>query len=104
MPSKPIMFPRSHVMHGSDKSGLAGATLPVRALFNLILTYKALISPLFTGCCRFVPSCSSYAQEALIKHGAVKGSWLTVYRLVRCHPLCSGGLDQVPEPERAVLP
>lgn len=77
--------------------------LPARALLCLISVYKLLFSPLFTGSCRFVPSCSSYAQEALLKHGAVKGSWLAFMRLVRCHPLCTGGLDQVPEPGRRAL-
>jgi len=77
--------------------------LAARALVGLISVYKLLFSALFTGSCRFVPSCSSYAQEALLKHGALKGSWLTFVRLVRCHPLCAGGLDQVPEPGRLVL-
>ena len=77
--------------------------LPVRALSGLISIYKILFSQLFTGSCRFVPSCSTYAQEALLRHGALKGSWLAFRRLVRCHPLCAGGLDQVPEPGRRAL-
>ena len=77
--------------------------LLARALFGLISIYKLLLSQLFTGSCRFVPSCSSYAQEALLKHGALKGSWLVFRRLVRCHPLCEGGLDQVPEASRRAM-
>ena len=84
-----------------DDPGSVGLTranhLLARALFGLISIYKLIFSQLFTGSCRFVPSCSSYAQEALLKHGALKGSWLAFRRLVRCHPLCEGGLDQVPE-------
>ena len=90
-----------------DDPGSVGLTygnrLLPRVLFRLIAVYKLLFSPLFTGSCRFVPSCSSYAQEALLKHGALKGSWLAFRRLVRCHPLCEGGLDQVPEPGRRAL-
>jgi putative membrane protein insertion efficiency factor len=90
-----------------DVPGSVGSTrwsrVPARALLGLITIYKMLFSQLFTGSCRFVPSCSSYAQEALLKHGALKGTWLTFRRLARCHPLCEGGLDQVPEPRRRAL-
>ena len=90
-----------------DDPGSVGLTranrLLARALFGLISIYKLIISQLFAGSCRFVPSCSSYAQEALLKHGALKGSWLTFRRLVRCHPLCEGGLDQVPEAGRRAV-
>jgi putative membrane protein insertion efficiency factor len=58
--------------------------------------YKIVLSPLFAGSCRFVPSCSDYASEAVTVHGALKGSWLAVCRLSRCHPWGSSGLDQVP--------
>lgn len=75
--------------------------LPAVALLTLIKTYKLLFSQLFTGCCRFVPSCSSYAKEAVERHGALRGGWLATRRLARCHPLCAGGLDPVPrEPRR----
>ncbi len=67
-----------------------------RGLVWLISGYKYLISPMFTGSCRFVPSCSAYATEAIHRHGAVKGSWLAVWRIARCHPFSRGGLDQVP--------
>ena len=68
-----------------------------RALLAMIAVYKVALSPLFAGSCRFVPSCSSYAWEAVEKHGPLKGGWLALQRLARCHPFCDGGLDQVPE-------
>ena len=74
--------------------------ISTQVLLWLLRIYKLFFSQLFTGSCRFVPSCSSYAEEALIKHGTVRGSWLAVMRLARCHPFCESGLDQVPEPRR----
>jgi len=65
-------------------------------LILLVKTYQLCISPLLGNCCRFAPSCSEYAVEALQKHGAIKGSWLTVCRLVKCGPWHPGGCDQVP--------
>lgn len=67
-----------------------------RAILGLLSVYKILLSPLFAGSCRFLPSCSDYAREAVIRHGVAKGSWLAVRRLSRCHPLGSSGLDPVP--------
>jgi len=67
-----------------------------RALLLLIEAYRVLLSPLFGGYCRFVPSCSVYAQGALLRHGARKGLALSIKRLSRCHPLQSGGWDPVP--------
>ena len=58
--------------------------------------YQAAISPFMGHCCRFVPSCSDYALEAIEKHGALKGLWLSVKRVGRCHPLHRGGSDPVP--------
>jgi putative membrane protein insertion efficiency factor len=65
-------------------------------LLGLIRTYKLLLSPLFPGACRFTPSCSTYAAEALRRHGPWRGSWLTVSRLARCQPFASAGHDPVP--------
>lgn len=67
------------------------------AALALIRLYQKAISPLFPGCCRFQPTCSEYAHEAVIRHGLFKGVALSVYRLLRCHPLCRGGFDPVPE-------
>nr|WP_054653047.1 membrane protein insertion efficiency factor YidD [Salidesulfovibrio brasiliensis] len=62
----------------------------------LIRFYQVFISPLLPGSCRFLPSCSEYAREAFIRHGAAKGFVLTTWRLLRCQPLCKGGYDPVP--------
>lgn len=64
----------------------------------LIRGYQLFISPLFPPTCRHVPTCSSYAIEAVEKHGAFKGSWLSLKRLLRCHPWGSSGWDPVPDP------
>jgi len=69
-------------------------------LVMLIRAYQLLVSPLLGPTCRYYPSCSAYAVEALRVHGAVRGSWLAVRRLLRCHPWSPGGVDHVP-PRRA---
>ncbi len=65
-------------------------------LLALLGAYRRLVSPLLPPACRFYPSCSAYAAEAVRRHGALRGSCLTVKRLARCHPLCDGGIDPVP--------
>ena len=62
----------------------------------LISIYQRLISPLVGPCCRFHPTCSEYAKEALESHGLVMGMWLTIKRLSKCHPLGGSGFDPVP--------
>jgi hypothetical protein len=64
-------------------------------LVAVLKFYKAAVSPLLPPSCRFVPSCSEYAREAIEKHGAVRGSWMGVMRLLRCHPFHPGGYDPV---------
>ena len=59
-------------------------------------SYKRWISPMLPRACRFVPTCSEYALEAVERHGALRGSWLAVTRLLRCHPLARAGYDPVP--------
>jgi len=66
-------------------------------LIAIIKFYKYFISPLLGNRCRFYPSCSSYSLEALQLHGAIIGSYLTLRRLLRCHPFHEGGIDPVPE-------
>ncbi|HUZ26078.1 MAG TPA: membrane protein insertion efficiency factor YidD [Streptosporangiaceae bacterium] len=67
----------------------------------LVTGYRYLISPLLPPSCRFYPSCSAYALEAVQVHGALRGSWLAVRRLSRCHPFHAGGLDPVPPAKSA---
>jgi putative membrane protein insertion efficiency factor len=67
-----------------------------KLLTFLIKLYKAVVSPLLPPACRFLPTCSEYALEAIDKYGALKGSYLTLRRILRCHPLCEGGFDPVP--------
>lgn len=66
-------------------------------LIALIRVYQWLVSPLIGPRCRFHPSCSRYAVTALRRFGAVRGTWLTLKRVARCHPLNPGGIDPVPE-------
>ncbi len=65
-------------------------------LILCVRAYQVVLSPLFTGCCRFEPSCSNYAIEALKVHGAIKGTLLTMGRLLRCRPFGGYGYDPVP--------
>ena len=65
-------------------------------LIGLIRGYQVLLSPFVGNQCRFTPTCSQYAREAVEKHGAFKGSWLAIRRVSRCHPWHSGGHDPVP--------
>jgi len=74
--------------------------LPRNALILVLKLYRRLVSPLYGQVCRFFPSCSAYALEAVTVHGAVKGTWLAVCRLARCHPWNSGGVDHVPAGHR----
>ena len=70
--------------------------LPEALLILLVKFYQLFISPMIGPRCRFSPTCSEYAVEALKTHGAIKGVWLTMKRLSRCHPMHPGGLDTVP--------
>lgn len=71
-------------------------TWPRRALIGLVRAYRLVLSPWLGSACRFTPTCSAYALEALERHGAVGGTALTGWRLLRCHPWCAGGHDPVP--------
>ena len=68
-----------------------------RILIGLVKGYRLLLSPWLGASCRFEPTCSQYSLQALEKHGAAAGSYLTVRRLARCHPWCEGGHDPVPQ-------
>jgi uncharacterized protein len=67
-----------------------------RLLMGLVRAYRLLLSPWLGSSCRFEPTCSVYALQALERHGAASGSYLTIHRLVRCGPWCKGGHDPVP--------
>jgi putative membrane protein insertion efficiency factor len=66
-------------------------------LLGLVRGYQLLLSPWLQTGCRYEPTCSGYALQALRRHGAAAGSYLAVHRLLRCHPFCSGGHDPVPD-------
>ena len=89
---------RTQKFIGSSRiPGIPGMLLqPVNYLLALIYLYRLAISPYLPPCCRFTPSCSTYALEALKRHGLWKGFWLTCWRLLRCQPFCKGGYDPVP--------
>jgi putative membrane protein insertion efficiency factor len=71
--------------------------LPRRLLLALIRAYQFVLSPWIGGACRYWPTCSDYAHEAIETHGAVRGGWLMLGRLARCHPYGAGGVDPVPQ-------
>ena len=75
-----------------------------RVLGGLFGVYRRLVSPVLMssglGRCRYLPSCSEYAEVALLRHGMVRGTWLAAGRLLRCHPWAAGGLDPVPPRKR----
>jgi uncharacterized protein len=89
--------------HGSSLDCAASAdvalqpSVAARVLIVAVRGYQILLSPLFAGCCRYVPSCSQFMAEAVRRHGVVRGGWLGVRRLARCHPLGSRGFDPVPD-------
>lgn len=72
-----------------------------RGLRALVRFYRLAVSPLLPNACRYTPSCSAYALEALSRHGALRGGWLAARRLARCHPWAGFGYDPVPEPSSA---
>ena len=85
---------------GSQTTAPSAARILRRAaaapLVGLIVLYQRVLSPMTPATCRYYPSCSTYALVAIRTHGPVKGTWLAVRRLLRCHPWSSGGVDHVP--------
>lgn len=75
----------------------AVAAVPVRGLIFVIELYRTLISPLRLPSCRFMPTCSQYAVDALTEYGLIRGSWLAAVRLAKCGPWHQGGWDPIPE-------
>ena len=93
----------------SSESGSSQRAPEVKYSFSLsglclilLAIYRKYISPCFPPCCRFEPTCSAYAMEAITIHGVFKGLALTVWRLMRCHPFCKGGYDPVPPPAKKI--
>ena len=90
-------------LHPSAASPVAEASTPSRPgpvasiLLLLIGLYRQWLSPLLGPRCRFIPSCSAYGLEAIGRHGALRGGWLTLRRLLRCHPWTPCGCDPVPD-------
>ena len=79
---------------GLPREGRPG--IAARLLLLAVSAYRLLLAPLIGGFCRFEPSCSRYAEEAVLRHGAARGLALAARRLTRCHPFRPGGLDPVP--------
>lgn len=74
--------------------------LPRNLCVVILRSYRAVVSPLYGDVCRYYPSCSAYALQAIQNHGVVKGVWLGTRRIARCHPWAAGGVDDVPAPAR----
>jgi uncharacterized protein len=85
-------MPQTSTQDGNART----VTVPARLLMMPIAGYRRFISPLLGPRCRFAPSCSEYAFDALAEHGAVRGLWLAARRIARCHPFHPGGYDPVP--------
>ncbi|MGD9887918.1 MAG: membrane protein insertion efficiency factor YidD [Halothiobacillaceae bacterium] len=75
-----------------------------RVLIGMIRAYQLVLSPLMGRQCRFEPTCSCYAVEAIKRHGSVRGGWMGVKRICRCHPFSPGGYDPVPELDTPDIP
>jgi putative membrane protein insertion efficiency factor len=90
---------RSLVQHGCILTRVSWAPMKW-ILLQLVRGYQLLLSPFFGRQCRFYPTCSEYAREAIDRHGSLKGSWLAVLRIVRCGPWHPGGVDPVPPKAR----
>ncbi len=83
-------------LHPPSRASRRGNVAMKHVLLLLIKLYQLCLSPFFGGQCRLYPSCSAYAAEAVDTHGALRGSWLAIRRLLRCHPWHPGGVDPVP--------
>ena len=88
---------RSTKGRSTERGARTGTSVMRRACLLLIRAYQTFLGPFLGGSCRFYPSCSHYAAEAIERHGARRGSRLAIRRLLRCHPFTPGGIDLVPE-------
>ena len=97
-PAHPLMHESPILSNGAQPNGWAGLNRRLAALLlALIGFYRAFISPLLGPRCRFTPTCSAYGLEAIQRHGPWRGGWLTLKRLLRCHPFTPCGCDPVPD-------
>jgi putative membrane protein insertion efficiency factor len=94
MPRRPPSSRRASISTSTAERGAAGPL--ARALVAVVRAYQVALAPVLPPSCRFAPSCSAFAAEALMRHGAVRGAMLTLRRLARCHPWSAGGYDPVP--------
>jgi len=92
----PLAADPSEGVHAPKVSPAGHGGPAVRVLLVAIRAWQLLLSPLLGPSCRFAPSCSGYACEAILRHGALRGAWLAARRLGRCHPFHEGGFDPVP--------
>lgn len=92
-------MPRSANFAHADTALMTTPTAGVRAAIVVVRAYQLLLSPFAGGACRFTPSCSVYAIDALTTHGVWRGGWMAVKRVSRCHPFGSSGIDPVPPAE-----
>jgi putative membrane protein insertion efficiency factor len=104
--TSPQLTADSNIHMGSKTRNMTGANVATRAktfgawsLLAFVQFYKIFFSPFLGGACKFYPSCSNYAQEAIELHGARRGAWLALKRLGRCRPFTKGGFDPVPDAE-----
>ncbi|MBN1173919.1 MAG: membrane protein insertion efficiency factor YidD [Micromonosporaceae bacterium] len=88
-------------MTGSPQGPLSPRGMGARIVSAPIVAYRRWISPALPARCRFYPSCSTYALEAIMVHGPIRGIGLAIWRLLRCHPFHPGGFDPVPQPRDA---
>jgi len=85
-------------MTGDSHPASAFRRMPRLLVLWLLRAYKWAVSPLFLPACRYVPTCSEYAAEAVERYGVLHGGWMSLRRVLRCHPLVKGGLDPVVKP------
>ena len=76
--------------------------IPRNVCIAILVAYRTVVSPLYGDVCRYYPSCSSYALQAIQQHGAVRGMWMGARRIIRCHPWAAGGVDDIPSPSRTM--
>ena len=88
------MFKQTTVQQSSALR--SASPLSVRAALAVIRAYQLVMRPMLTGSCRYLPTCSEYAAQAIVNYGALRGGWLGLKRILRCHPFGGAGLDLVP--------